>query len=229
MAVSKIPPGASACRRMRVQSWERPYSLRFRQNCLKTERCVWESCPQTVTQNEIWCASRFWQIKLETRQMVIKQFYLYPILKLFFKLQQMLFQCSNDWQNKYTHLIPVYSRCPAQITQTSSIKTTQSKEGLQAGLSICFYALPPPHFPVHPSRDDTAFLMLPVSQIRLLECRFVVKFQAAKYAHETFAAALLGAQKGSKAEARTEWAQTSPKPIFHLASHSSKQDRQQTS
>lgn len=32
----------------------------------------------------------------------------------------------------------------------------------------------------------------------------MVKFQAAKHAPETFAAALLGARKGSKAEARTE-------------------------
>lgn len=66
--------------------------------------------------------------------------------------------------------------------------------------------------------------MLPVSQIRLLKCnrKFMVKFQAAEHAHETFAAALLGAQKGSKTEARTEPAQTSPKPL-------SKKDKQQTS
>lgn len=73
--------------------------------------------------------------------------------------------------------------------------------------------------------------MLPISQIRLLKCnrKFMVKFQAAEHARETFAAALTGAQKGSKTEARREPAQTSPKPIFHLASHLSKKDKQQTS
>lgn len=67
---------------------------------------------------------------------------------------------------------------------------------------------------------------LPVSQIRVFKCnsKSMVKFQVAKHAHETFAAALLGTQEGSKEEARTEPAQISPEPIFHLASHLSKQD-----
>lgn len=80
-------------------------------------------------------------------------------------------------------------------------------------------------------QEMTVSPMLPVSQIRLLKCnrKFMVKFQAAEHARETFAAALIGAQKGSKTEARTEPAQTSPKPIFHLASHLSKKDKQQTS
>lgn len=147
-------------------------------------------------------------------------------MKLFFNLQQMLFQRPNDWQNKYTHLTPVSSpNNPNHFNKDNTKHRGACRLGW-AFASMHFH-LPISQF-IHQEMTQCSSCSLSVT---LLKCNsmFMVKFQAAKHAPETFAAALLGAQKGSKAEARTEWAQTSPKPIFCLASHSSKQDRQQTS
>lgn len=101
------------------------------------------------------------------------------------------------------------------------MKTTSSKWGgcLQAGAGICFSCMlesSTSPFPSSPVRDDTITLMLLVSQIRLLKCNteLMVKFQSAKHSCET-GAALLGVQKGFRANARREYGQ-SHKPSVRL-------------
>lgn len=72
-----------------------------------------------------------------------------------------------------------------------------------------------------PVRDNTVTPMLPVSRIGLLKCNteLMAKYQSAKHVCE-MGAALLGAQKGSRAQVRTGLGQASHKPSVHFVPRS---------